>query len=55
MHGGSLSVTLTVLLKISVFFLLFYLILEEYTRDKKKFMKAAEEFTKKNGEKRPSD
>jgi len=31
------------------------LILEEYTRDKKKFMKAAEEFTKKNGEKRPSD
>ena len=28
---------------------------EEYTRDKKKFMKNAEEFTKKHGEKRPSD
>jgi len=28
---------------------------EEYTKDKKKFMKNAEEFTKKFGEKRPSD
>lgn len=28
---------------------------EEYTRDRKKFMKNAEEFTKKHGEKRPSD
>jgi ubiquitin-conjugating enzyme E2 L3 len=28
---------------------------EEYTRDKKKFMKNAEEFTKKHSEKRPSD
>jgi len=28
---------------------------EEYTRDKKKFMKNAEDFTKKNCEKRPSD
>lgn len=28
---------------------------EEYTRDKKKFFKNAEEFTKKHGEKRPSD
>ncbi len=28
---------------------------EEYTKERKKFMKNAEEFTKKNGEKRPSD
>jgi len=28
---------------------------DEYTRDKKKFMKNAEDFTKKNCEKRPSD
>ena len=28
---------------------------EEYTRDKKKFFKNAEEFTKKHGRKRPSD
>ncbi|KAK7087402.1 ubiquitin-conjugating enzyme E2 L3-like [Littorina saxatilis] len=28
---------------------------EEYTKDKKKFMKNAEEFTKKHSEKRPSD
>lgn len=28
---------------------------EEYTRDKKKFIKNAEEFTKKHSEKRPSD
>jgi len=28
---------------------------EEYSKDKKKFMKNAEEFTKKNSEKRPSD
>jgi len=28
---------------------------EEYTKDKKKFMKNAEDFTKKNSEKRPSD
>ncbi|KAK3084421.1 hypothetical protein FSP39_013289 [Pinctada imbricata] len=28
---------------------------EEYTKDKKKFFKNAEEFTKKHGEKRPSD
>ena len=28
---------------------------EEYTKDKKKFFKNAEEFTKKNSEKRPSD
>lgn len=28
---------------------------EEYTRDKKKFLKNAEEFTKKNSEKRPAD
>jgi len=28
---------------------------EEFTKDKKKFMKAAEEFTKKHSEKRPSD
>merc|ERR1711915_534528 len=28
---------------------------EEFTKDKKKFMKNAEEFTKKNSEKRPSD
>lgn len=26
---------------------------EEYTKDRKKFMKNAEEFTKKNAEKRP--
>lgn len=26
---------------------------EEYTKDKKKFYKTAEDFTKKNGEKRP--
>ena len=30
-------------------------IAEEYTRDRKKFCKTAEEFTKKHGEKRPSD
>merc|ERR1712129_202857 len=28
---------------------------EEFTKDKKKFFKNAEEFTKKNSEKRPSD
>ena len=28
---------------------------EEYTKDRKKFMKNAEEFTKKHSEKRPSD
>lgn len=28
---------------------------DEYTRDRKKFMKNAEEFTKKNSEKRPAD
>lgn len=28
---------------------------EEYTKDRKKFMKNAEEFTKKYSEKRPSD
>jgi hypothetical protein len=28
---------------------------EEYSKDKKKFLKNAEEFTKKHGEKRPSD
>jgi len=28
---------------------------EEYSRDKKKFFKNAEEFTKKHGEKRPTD
>jgi ubiquitin-conjugating enzyme E2 L3 len=28
---------------------------EEYTKDRKKFMKNAEEHTKKYGEKRPSD
>ena len=28
---------------------------EEYTKDRKKFMKNAEEFTKKHGDKRPSD
>ena len=28
---------------------------EEYTKDKKKFMKNAEDYTKKYGEKRPSD
>ena len=28
---------------------------EEYSKDRKKFMKNAEEFTKKHGEKRPSD
>ena len=28
---------------------------EEYSKDRKKFMKNAEEFTKKNSEKRPSD
>lgn len=28
---------------------------EEYTKDRKKFMKNAEEFTKKNSEKRPAD
>merc|ERR1712042_190582 len=28
---------------------------EEFTRDKKKFLKSAEEFTKKHAEKRPSD
>jgi len=28
---------------------------EEYTKDKKKFMKNAEDFTKKNSEKRPTD
>ena len=28
---------------------------EEYVKDKKKFMKNAEEFTKKHGEKRPAD
>jgi ubiquitin-conjugating enzyme E2 L3 len=28
---------------------------EEYTKDKKKFFKNAEDFTKKNSEKRPSD
>ncbi|KAB7495147.1 UNVERIFIED_CONTAM: hypothetical protein RMT77_003610 [Armadillidium vulgare] len=28
---------------------------EEYTKDRKKFMKNAEEFTKKNAEKRPAD
>ena len=30
-------------------------LIEEYTKDKKKFFKNAEEFTKKNSEKRPSD
>ena len=30
-------------------------IAEEYSKDKKKFMKNAEEFTKKNAEKRPAD
>lgn len=28
---------------------------EEFTKDKKKFMKNAEEYTKKFGEKRPAD
>lgn len=28
---------------------------DEYTRDRKKFMKNAEDFTKKNSEKRPAD
>lgn len=28
---------------------------EEYTKDRKKFLKNAEEFTKKHSEKRPSD
>ena len=28
---------------------------EEYTKDRKKFMKNAEEHTKKNAEKRPAD
>lgn len=28
---------------------------EEYTKDKKKFLKNAEEYTKKHAEKRPSD
>ena len=28
---------------------------EEYTKDKKKFMKAAEDYTKKYAEKRPAD
>ena len=28
---------------------------EEYLKDRKKFIKNAEEFTKKHGEKRPSD
>ncbi len=28
---------------------------EEYSKDKKKFMKNAEDFTKKHSEKRPSD
>ena len=28
---------------------------DEYTRDRKKFMKNAEEFTRKNSEKRPAD
>lgn len=28
---------------------------EEYSKDRKKFMKNAEEFTKRNSEKRPSD
>lgn len=28
---------------------------EEYTKDKKKFLKNAEEYTKKHSEKRPSD
>ena len=28
---------------------------EEFTKDRKKFIKNAEEFTKKHGEKRPSD
>lgn len=28
---------------------------EDYTKDRKKFMKNAEEFTKKNSEKRPAD
>ena len=32
-----------------------FLIKEEFTKDKKKFFKNAEEFTKKNSEKRPSD
>ena len=31
------------------------MISEEFTKDKKKFFKNAEEFTKKNSEKRPSD
>ncbi|XP_033748297.1 ubiquitin-conjugating enzyme E2 L3-like [Pecten maximus] len=30
-------------------------IAEEYTKDKKKFLKNAEEYTKKNSEKRPTD
>ena len=32
-----------------------YIFTEEFTKDKKKFFKNAEEFTKKNSEKRPSD
>ncbi|XP_078682243.1 ubiquitin-conjugating enzyme E2 L3-like isoform X2 [Branchiostoma floridae x Branchiostoma belcheri] len=28
---------------------------EEYTKDRKKFLKSAEEYTKKHGEKRPAD
>lgn len=28
---------------------------EDYSKDRKKFMKNAEEFTKKNSEKRPAD
>ena len=28
---------------------------EEYTKDKKKFIKTAEDYTKKHAEKRPSD
>ncbi len=36
-----------------MFFQFFFL--EEFTKDKKKFIKNAEEFTKKNSEKRPAD
>ena len=32
-----------------------FLCIEEFTKDEKKFFKNAEEFTKKNSEKRPSD
>ena len=53
--AGSTSCDTLIIIVIMLRVVRTMLFAEEYTKDKKKFFKNAEEFTKKNSEKRPSD